>query len=156
MDQPPYTSEDFQRDVQKQLVNTAIAALSDAHLSWAQVAPFLDAARAVCRDDLRLNGRLALHGLEYAGAELVPSAEAYLSVSARDRTDQVEWLSHTYWLSDLALADQDPDRVRSVIAAIERTLAKLKEWLAAQEAAPPADEAVINEAPPEPQDRGGA
>jgi hypothetical protein len=133
---PPYTSADFQADVQKQLVNTALAALSDAHLSWSQVAPFLEAARAVCRDDLRLNGHLALHGLEYAGADLVPTDEAYLSVSARDRVDQVEWLSQTYWLSDLALADRDPERVRSVIAAMERTLAKLRDWLAEQEIKP--------------------
>ncbi len=157
MDQPPYTSDDFRTDVQKQLVNAAVATLSDAHLSWSQVAPILDAARALCRDDLRLNGRLALHGLEYSGAELVPSSEAYLSLAARDRADDVEWLSYTYWLSDLALADQDPDRVRSVIEAMERTLAKLKDWLAAQEPVPAtADEIVLEKTPPEPDDRGGA
>jgi hypothetical protein len=95
----------------------------------------LDAARAVCRDDLRLGGGLALHGLEYAGGELAPAEEAYLSVTARDRDTHVEWLSQTYWLSDLALADRDPERVRSAIAAMERSLAKLNAWLEAHEAA---------------------
>lgn len=133
MNLPPYTTADFLQDAQRQLVNTAIAALSDSKLSWSQVAPFLDTARAVCRDDLRLNGLVAVHGLEYQGGDLVPADEAYLSVSARDREDQVEWLSQTYWLSDLVLADQDPARVRDAVAAIERTLDKLRGWLAEAE-----------------------
>jgi hypothetical protein len=149
MDQPPYTSADFQEDARKQLVDAAVAALSAANLSWTQVAPLLDAARAMCRDDLRLGGGVALHGLEYAGGELAPAEEAYLSVTARDRDTRFEWLSQTYWLSDLALADRDPDRVRSAIAAMERSLAKLNAWLAAQEAAPTADHAPPEEeAPP--------
>lgn len=132
MDQPPYTSADFHNDVHKQLVSTAIATLSDTKLPWSQVAPFLDAGRALCRDDVRLNSRLAVHGVEYEGAALVESDEAYLSLSVRDREDGVEWLSQTYWLSDIALADQDPERVRGAIAAIERSIGKLKEWLAAR------------------------
>jgi len=147
MDQPPYTAEDFQRDVHKQLVNSAIAALSDRELTRAQAAPFLEAARALCRDDLRLNGRAALHGLEYRGSELAAAPEAYLSLSARDRTDGVEWLSQTYWLSDLALADQDPGRVRTVIDAIERTLVRLREWLAEQEGTAGEDASNMGEAP---------
>jgi hypothetical protein len=65
----------------------------------------------------------------YQGDELAPAEEAYVSITVRDRDTQVEWFSDTYWLSDLALADQDPDRVRSAIAAIERSLAKLHAWL---------------------------
>lgn len=130
MDQPPYSTSNFVEDAQKRLVDTAVGALSEARLSWSQVAPLLDAARAVCRDDLRFGGgQLALHGLAYAGTELAPAEEAYVSVTARDRDTQVEWFSDTYWLSDLALADQHPDRVRSAIAAIERSLAKLHAWL---------------------------
>lgn len=133
MDQPPYTSADFHNDVHKQLVNTAVAALADNKLPWAQVAPFLDAGRAVCRDDVRLNGRVALHGMAYDGADLVAADEAYVSISVRDRDDGVEWLSQTYWLSDIALADRDPDRVRAAIAAIERSAARLRDWLAGRE-----------------------
>lgn len=136
MDQPPYTSAEFHEDARKQLVDAAISAMSSAQLSWTQLAPLLDAARALCRDDLRLGGGLALHGLEYAGAELAPAAEAYLSVTARDRDTHVEWLSQTYWLSDLALADRDPERVRSAVAAMERSLAKLNAWLEEHDAVP--------------------
>jgi hypothetical protein len=151
MDEPSYTHAQFLNDAQKQLVNTAIAALSERPLEWAQVAPFLEAARSVCRDDLRLNGNLAIHGLEYEGAELVPAEEAYLAISVRDREDQVEWLSQTFWMSDLALADRDPNRVRSAIAALERTLDRVKAWLAAEEAAlaPTSDDAVPHEEVPE-------
>jgi hypothetical protein len=67
--------------------------------------------------------------LAYQGDELAPAEEAYVSVTARDRDTQVEWFSETYWLSELALADQDPERVRTAIAAIERSLAKLNAWL---------------------------
>lgn len=146
MDQPPYTSADFQEDARKQVADAAIAAVSAANLSWSQLGPLLDAARALCRDDLRFGGGLALHGLEYDGADLAPAEEAYLSVTARDRDTQVEWLSQTYWLSELALADRDPERVRSAMAAIERTLAKLNAWLEEREAAPAAD----SDAPPSP------
>lgn len=146
MDQPPYTSADFQEDAHKQVAAAAAAAVSATHLSWAHVAPLLDAARALCRDDMRFGGGLALHGLEYAGAELAPAEEAYLSVTARDRDTNVEWLSQTYWLSALALADRDPERVRSAIAAMERSIAKLRAWLEENDQAagandlPPADQ----------------
>jgi hypothetical protein len=133
MDELPYTSGNFAEDAHKRLIDSAVGALSEARLSWSQVGPLLDAARAVCRDDLRLGGQLALHGLQFEGAELVAAEEAYLSVVARDRDTQVEWFCETYWLSDLALADRDPERVRSAVAALERSLAKLNAWLEAQE-----------------------
>ena len=136
MDELPYTSADFHNDVHKQLVGVLTAALEDTKLMWPQVQPFLEAGRALCRDDVRLNGRFAIHGMEYSGAELVESDEAFLSMSVRDREDGTEWLSQTYWLSDIALADQDPERVRGAVAAMERTVAKLKQWLAEREAAP--------------------
>lgn len=133
MEQPGYTREDFRTDVQRQLIKSAVTALSDAKLEWTQVAPILDAARALCRDDLRFSGRLALHGVEYAGVGLAPSDEAYLSLSVRDRDSDLEWLSQTWWLSDIALADQDPERVRAAVAAMERSLERLRDWLAARE-----------------------
>lgn len=139
---PPYTSADFHSVVHKHLVNTATAALSDTKLEWAQVAPFLDAARSVCRDDILHNGRFTLHGLEQSDEGVVPADEAYLSISVRDREDGTEWLSQSYWLSDIVLSDQDPERVRSAIAGMERTLARLQAWLAEREtvgAAKPAE-----------------
>jgi uncharacterized Ntn-hydrolase superfamily protein len=137
MDQPPYTSADFHDDVHKQLVSIVTSSLADTKLGWSQVAAFLAAGRALCRDDVRYNGRLALHGVEYRDGELAEADEAYLSLSVRDREDGVEWLSQTYWLSDIALADQDPERLRGAIAAMERSVAKLKQWLADRE--PPED-----------------
>lgn len=133
-DQPPFTSSEFHDAVQQQLVNAAIATLAEAKLEWAQVAPFLDAGRAMCRDDVRLNGRLAVHGQEYDGPELVEAEEAFLSLSVRDREDGIEWLSQSWWLSDVILSDENPDRVRSAIAAMERTTVKLRGWLAEREA----------------------
>ena len=89
---PPYTSSNFHDDVQHHLVTAAVEALSQTKLEWHQVAPLLKAARAMCGDDIRA-ARVALHGLEYEGAELVPADEAYLSMNVRDREDGSEWLS---------------------------------------------------------------
>ena len=143
---PPYTSANFHNDVQHQLVTAAVDALSQTKLEWHQVAPLLKAARAMCSADIR-GARVALQGLEYEGAELVPAEEAYLSMAVRDREDGTEWLSQTWWLSDLALADEDPDRIRCVISAMERSIDKLKEWLS--EKSEGAGEA---ETPPTPSD----
>ena len=95
----------------------------------------LDSARAICREDIRLNGRLVVHGLEHDGADLKPADEAYLSLSARAPSDPFDWLSQTWWLSEVALADRDPERVRAAVAAIERSLDKVRAWLADQEQA---------------------
>ena len=143
---PPYTSANFHNDVQHQLVTAAVDALSQTKLEWHQVAPLLKAARAMCSDDIR-GARVALQGLEYEGAELVPAEEAYLSMAVRDREDGTEWLSQTWWLSDLALADEDPDRIRSVISAMERSIDKLKAWLSEK-----GESAGEAETPPTPSD----
>jgi hypothetical protein len=147
-DQPPYTSSQFHDAVQQQLVNAAIAALAETKLDWAQVAPFLDAGRAICRDDVRLNGRLAIQGQEYDGPDLVDAEEAYLALSVRDREDGIEWLSQSWWLSDIALAADDPHQVRTAIAAMERSIAKLRDWLAAREAQGEQDAQAAEETPP--------
>ena len=141
---PPYTSSNFHDDVQHHLVSAAVEALAQTKLEWHQVAPLLKAARAMCGDDVRA-ARVALHGLEYEGAELVPAEEAYLSMTVRDREDGSEWLSKTWWLSDIALADEDPNRIRSVISALERSIDKLKERLSEKDEG--ADEGETKPAP---------
>ena len=147
MDDPtPYTSANFHDDVQRQLVKATIATLSETKLEWGEVAPFLAAGRAICRDDIR-SARFAIHGLEYEGAELVPAEEAFLSMSVRDREDGSEWLSQIWWLSDIVLADPDPDRVRIALSAIERSVDKLKEWLSEH-----GEGAGETEIPPTPSD----
>lgn len=134
MDQPAYTTSEFHSTLLKQMAGTIADALSYHKLAEPELAAILAAAHLLAADDIRLGGRFALHGLDQHGPDLTPSDEAYLSVTARDRDTNVPWLSLTYWLSDLALADRDPDRVRTVIAAMERSLDKVKAWLADQDA----------------------
>lgn len=133
MEQPPYTIADFHHVVRKQLASAASAALADSKMRPSEFDAILYAARSLCRDEIEREGRLALHGLESDGAALVNAEEAYLSISAGDLKGDGEWLSLTYWLSDLALADRDPERVRAVVAAIEQSLRKIRTWLEAQE-----------------------
>ncbi len=137
MEPPPYTIADFHHVVRKQLASAASAALADSKMRESELDAILYSARALCRDDLERSGRLGLHGLDQAeDGALVPAEEAYLAVAAGDPEGDGEWLSLTYWLSDLALADRDPQRVRAAVAAIERSLAKLNAWLAEQDEQP--------------------
>lgn len=135
MEPPPYTLADFHHVVRKQLASAASAALADAKMRDSELDAILYSARALTAGELERNARLSLHGLDVGeDGELAPAEEAYLSVSAGGEHGEAEWLSLTYWLSDLALADRDPERVRAAVAAIERSLAKLTAWLAEQEA----------------------
>jgi hypothetical protein len=134
--EPPYTIADFHHVLRKQLASAASAALAEAKMRPSEFDSILYAARSLCRDELERDGRLALHGLEQRDDTLVPAEEAYLSVAAGDPEGDGEWLSLTYWLSDLALADRDPERVRAVVTAIEASLSKVRAWLDEQDAAP--------------------
>jgi len=62
-----------------------------------------------------------------------------------DRDDGLEWLSETWWLSDIATADKDRVQVEAIVAGLERTIAKLRAWLdeggGAPEGTPPAEPA---------------
>ena len=58
--------------------------------------------------------------------------EAYIGISVSDREDGEEWLSDTRWLSEIAIAEEDPEQVRAIVGALERTIAKLNAWLAEQ------------------------
>ncbi len=42
-------------------------------------------------------------------------------------------LTETYWLSDIAVADGDSAEARRIVAALERSIAKINAWLAEQE-----------------------
>lgn len=141
MDEPAFTSASFHDAIQKQMMNVVIGILSETKMEWSQVSPFLESGRAICRDDIRMGAQLGLHGLEYEGAELVEAEEAYLSFSARDREDGVEWLQQTWWLSDIILSDDDPTRIRAALAAVDKSLDKVRTWLAEQEQAGGAAEA---------------
>ncbi len=129
-DDGPLTSGDFHSIAQKQILNAVFAVLADTKMDWALVAPFLEAARELCLGDFEETGRVRLHVLRQEGDAWVEAEEAFLGISVSDRDDGIEWLSETYWISDIALADEDPEQVRALARGLERSLAKIKLWLA--------------------------
>ena len=90
-------------------------------------------------------GDIRIHTVRAEGDEWVEAEEAYLGISVADRDSGEEWLSATRWLSELAIAEDDPEQVRRIIMAIERSIRKMRDWIVekeaggAAEAAPPAD-----------------
>jgi hypothetical protein len=128
-----YSTADFHNVVQKQIVHAAYETLVETKLHWELVEPFLHAARDVCRGDFRRTGRVELHGVVAEGDGWVDAEEAYLSLSIADQDDGREWLSETWWLSDLVLAGGDPAQVREAARALERSVARLNAWLAENE-----------------------
>lgn len=133
-----FDTADFHNVVQKQILNAVADTLAAGKLDWELIAPFLDAARQICRSDFREAGRIRLHTVRAEGEQWVEAEEAFLGIAVAGRDDGEEWLTETYWLSDIALADRDPEQVRRVAAALERSLAKVRLWLAEQEKQGPA------------------
>jgi hypothetical protein len=144
-DDSPLTSGDFHNIAQKQIMNAVFATLGETKMGWEMVEPFFTAAREVCIGDFSENARLRLHTMRAEGETWVEAEEAFLGLSVADRDNGDEWLSETWWLSDIATADADRTEVQAVIAALERTIAKLNAWLAnggtqSGEAPPPPEE----------------
>ncbi len=108
-------------------------------MDWELIAPILDTAREICRSEFRETSRIRLHTLRAEGEAWVDAEEAYLGIAVTDRDDGQDWLSETYWISDIALADGDPEEIRRVVAALERSIAKVNAWLAEQEKGGPAE-----------------
>ena len=129
-----FTSADFHNVVQKQILNVVQETLATSKLDWKLVVPFLATARDLCRSDFRHGASIRLHTVRAEGDRWVDAEEAFLGISVSDREDGEEWLSETYWLSDIARAEGDPEQVRRIVAGLERTIAKLNAWLAGQEA----------------------
>lgn len=128
-----FTSADFHNVVQKQIVNAVYDSLVDNKMAWEAIAPILDTAREICRTDFREASRIRLHTVRAEGEDWVDAEEAYLGIAVADRDDGHDWLTETYWISDIAVADGNPDEARRVIAALERSIAKINAWLADQE-----------------------
>jgi hypothetical protein len=126
----PLTTADFHTVAQKQILNAVFAVLADSKMDWALIAPFLETAREICLGDFEETGRVRLHVLRAEGDTWVDAEEAFLGISVSDRDDGAEWLSETYWLSDIATADGDPAQVRAIAQGLERSLAKINAWLA--------------------------
>jgi len=128
-DDAALTAGDFHNIAQKQIMNAVFATLSESKMPWNLVAPFLEAAREVCAGDFAENGRVSLHTMRAEGETWVEAEEAFLGVSAADRETGEDWLAETYWLSDIATTGANREDVKAAIAALERTIAKLRLWL---------------------------
>ncbi len=133
IDDGPFTSGDFHTVTQKLVINAVYETLADTKLDWQVVRPFLGMARDMALGDFE-EARFRLHTVRAEGENWVEAEEAYLGLSVADRDDGQEWLSETRWLSDIATADDDPEQVRLIIAALQRTIGKLETWLGEKEA----------------------
>lgn len=127
---PALGAAEYHQLAQKQILNAVFTALSESKMEWPTILPFLEAAREVCVGDFRENSRVRLHTTRAEGDAWIDAEEAFLGISVADRDDGIEWLSETWWLSDLATADGSREEVQAVIAGLERTIAKLRAWLA--------------------------
>ncbi|HEX8526603.1 hypothetical protein [Allosphingosinicella sp.] len=128
-DEDGYTSAEFHNVIQKQIAAAALDTLVASKMDWATIEPFLRAARNISRGDFQRTGRIQVHGVAADGEAWSEAEEAYLSLSVADQDDGSEWLSETWWLSDLVVAGGDPGQVREAVGAIEKSLARLKAWL---------------------------
>lgn len=126
----PITTNDFHNVAQKQILNTVFAILSEAKMDWHLIEPFLSAARDVLLGDIEETAQIRLHTVREVDGQWVEAEEAYLGLSVSDRDRGDEWLSDTWWLSEIAIAEGDPDQVRAIVRALERTIARLDAWLA--------------------------
>ena len=127
-----FTTADFHNVVQKHILNALYEQMGAEKMDWQLILPFLEAARSFCRSEFHEGGSVRLHTLRAEGEAWVDAEEAFLGISVADRDDGQEWLSETFWLSDVALADRDPEKVRRIVAALERSIGKLNAWLAEQ------------------------
>jgi hypothetical protein len=141
----PYDSRHFHIVTHKLMINAVFETLSDAKMDWDLIQPFLESAREMAQADFD-EAELRLHTVRAEGDQWVEAEEAYLGISVADRDSGEEWLNETRWLSDLAIAEDDSEQVRRIIAALERSIAKMRTWIAekeaggAAEAAPPAND----------------
>ena len=133
MPDSPFTTAEFHNVVQKQILHAVYETLAAGKLDWDLIVPFLDAARDICRAAFQGGARIRLHTVRAEGEDWVEAEEAFLGIAVAGRDDGEQWLSETYWLSDIALADREPERVRRIAAALERSLAKINAWLAEQD-----------------------
>jgi len=130
----PFSSADFHNVVQKHILNAVYETLVETKLDWELVAPFLHSARDICRADFEEASEIRLHVVKADGDQWVEAEEAYLGISVADRDDGEEWLAQTYWLSEIATAEEDPEQVRAIVRGLERTIGRLNGWLAEKEA----------------------
>ncbi|HTU13353.1 MAG TPA: hypothetical protein VMG08_20865 [Allosphingosinicella sp.] len=126
----PLDAGDFHTIAQKQILNAVFAILSDTKMDWNLVEPFYAAARDVLLGDIEETAQVRLHNVQQSeDGSWVEADEAYLGISVSDRDRGDEWLSDTRWLSEIAIAEDDPEQVRAIVRALERSIAKINAWL---------------------------
>lgn len=128
-DDGPLSVGDFHTIAQKQILNAVFAILSETKMDWNLVEPFLAAARDVLLGDIEETAQVRLHTVQQVDGQWVEAEEAYLGISVSDRDEGEEWLADTWWLSEIATAEDDPEQVRAIVRALERSIAKLNHWL---------------------------
>ena len=135
----PLNVGDFHQIAQKQIMNAVFAVLAETKMDWNLVEPLFAAARDVLLGDIEETAQVRLHTVQQGeNGDWVEAEEAYLGISVSDREEGDEWLSDTWWLSEIAIAEEDPEQVRAIVRALERSIAKLNAWLADKAPAPPA------------------
>ena len=132
------TSRDFHNVTQKQILNALHDTLAAAKMPWESILPFLETAREMARGDFG-EASIRLHSIQADGDAWVDAEEAFLGISVADRDSGAEWLADTYWISDIATQDEDADQARTIVRALERSIAKINAWLAEREAGGPAE-----------------
>ena len=135
---PEFTTSDFHGLVQKQILNAVFETLSADKMDWELIAPFLEVARRICASEFDDSSKIRLHTVRAEGEAWVEAEEAYLGIAVSDRDSGKEWLSRTAWISDIAKADDDPAQARQIVAALERSIERIKLWLAEREKEGPA------------------
>lgn len=133
-----FTSADFHNVTQKQIANAVYETLLDTKLPWDTIRPFLETARDMARADLEA-ASIRLHHVQADGDQWVEAEEAFLGIAVADRDTGADWLSDTFWVSDIATQDEDVAQARAVVGALERSIAKINAWIAEQETGGPAE-----------------
>ena len=129
-----YGSEQFHIVTHKLIKHAINELISDNKFDWEVIAPFLESAREMTYADFQ-EADVRIHTVRgHLNDVYVEAEEAYIGFSVADRDTGEEWLSATYWLSELATEEDDPVQVRRIIAAVEKSLAKMREWVAQKEA----------------------
>lgn len=129
-----FTSTDFHNAAHKQMLNIVSEAMARSTLAWKDVEPLIEAARRLCRSDFEETSLMTVHAVRAENEEWVEAEEAYLALSVADGATGTEWLAQTWWLSDLVTTQTDVEQARLKLAALERSIARIRSWIEAQEA----------------------
>ncbi len=141
MAEEDFTTEHFHGLIHKQIVNAVYERLADGKMDWSLVRPFAEAGRRLAAAEFRDHADVRLHAIRSEGGQWVDAEEAYVGISVSDEETGETWLSETRWVSELALASDDPAHGRRVIAALERSIERIRAALEeADEATPGPDE----------------